>query len=151
MQIGLVILVVLLLGAGLLAILYILLERWPKLLPYLRAMKEMRCLRCLAVLGQSACRYLIYCTQLLLALSFCGITPTHQMLLAIPIYYLFVTITPTLPTVDLAVRGSIGVFALSHAAGDATVAIAVALLWLINTILPMLVGTFIHKKSKMLA
>lgn len=101
------------------------------------------------LVGISLCRYLVYATQLLLVLVFCGIKLRwDQYITIIPIHYLFVTLIPTMPVADAAVRGSIGVMIFSwYTDNSAAVAITFIMLWLINTMLPMLIGTLIRKKT----
>ncbi|MCM1034302.1 MAG: flippase-like domain-containing protein [Paludibacter sp.] len=90
-------------------------------------------------------RYTVYCLQLYLVLVFCGIEFTWiQALIAIPTYYVLITIMPSIPIADAAVKGSWSVIVFSAFSNNtAGIAIAAILLWVINTILPMLVGTFV--------
>lgn len=100
------------------------------------------------LIGWSFCRYVVYATQLLLVLLFCGVELTPlQFLIVIPVHYLFVTVVPTVPVADAAVRGSVACIIFgAYTANTAGVAIAMIILWLINTIAPVLVGTLIKKK-----
>ena len=99
------------------------------------------------LIGLSLLRYAVYGTQLLLVLLFCGVTLTPlQYLTIIPIHYLFVTVVPTVPVADAAVRGSVGVLIFSaFTSNSAGVAIAAIILWLLNTIVPTVVGTMVNK------
>ena len=99
------------------------------------------------LIGLSLLRYAVYGTQLLLVLIFCGVTLTPlQYLTIIPIHYLFVTVVPTVPVADAAVRGSVGVLIFSaFTSNSAGVAIAAIILWLLNTIVPTVVGTMVNK------
>ena len=78
-------------------------------------------------------------------MSFCGIVHSPlEALIAIPSYYLLVTVTPSVPIADAAVRGSWSVIIFSlFTQNIAAIAIAAILLWILNTILPMIVGTLI--------
>lgn len=102
------------------------------------------------LVGMSFCRYLVYATQLLLVLIFCGIElEMHQFITIIPIHYLFVTLVPTIPLADAAVRGSIGVMIFAwYTSNTAAVAITFIMLWLINTMIPMVVGTMMRTRTK---
>lgn len=93
----------------------------------------------------SLMRYIVYCIQLWLVMSFCGIVLSPlEALIAIPSYYLLVTVTPSVPIADAAVRGSWSVIIFSlFTQNIAAIAIAAILLWILNTILPMIVGTLI--------
>lgn len=98
----------------------------------------------------SLLRYSVWFVQLWLVMMFCGINFTFtQLLIAIPAYYVLITVTPGIPLADAAIRGSWSIIVFS-AFSDNTAAIAMAavMLWLINTIIPMLVGTLIRKKNK---
>jgi hypothetical protein len=98
----------------------------------------------------SMLRYSIWAIQLALTLHFCGVDMTFvQYLIAIPFYYMVITIFPSMPLLNLAIRGSwsliiFGVFTPNTAG----IALAVALIWLINTVLPMLIGSILYKNGK---
>jgi len=102
------------------------------------------------LIGISLTRYITYATQLLLVLIFCGVELLPwQYLTVIPIHYLFVTVVPTVPVADAAVRGSVGILIFSAYTGNtAGVAIAAIVLWLLNTIVPVIVGTFVGRQGK---
>lgn len=97
----------------------------------------------------SLMRYVVYASQLLLVLIFCGVELTPlQYLTIIPIHYLFVTVVPTVPLADAAVRGSVGILIFStYTSNSAGVAIAAIILWLLNTIVPTIVGTMVKKPA----
>ncbi len=103
--------------------------------------------RLVVVFGWSVLRYLTFCLQLWLVLLACDtafqVSPLHSpLLLAIPTYYLLVTLTPTLPAADVAVKGSWAIVIFSAVGGNvASITIATVLMWLINTVAPMLVGS----------
>lgn len=102
-----------------------------------------------ALVGMSLCRYVVYATQLLLVLIFCGVVlRPAEYAVVIPIHYLFVTVTPTIGVADAAVRGSVGAMVFSYFTDNtAGVVIAAIVLWLLNSVGPMLIGTFMQKKS----
>lgn len=97
----------------------------------------------------STLRYLVYACQLAMVLFFCGISLSPSaMLLLIPIYYMVVTILPCLPVADAAIRGSVSALIFSACTPDtAPVALAAILLWAINTLLPMLLGSVFFSAS----
>ena len=101
------------------------------------------------IVGLSFLRYITYCTQLLLVLVFCGVYLTPmQYLIIIPIHYLFVTVVPTVPVADAAVRGSVGVLIFSaFTANTAGVALAAIVLWILNTIVPAVIGTMVKQRE----
>ncbi len=100
----------------------------------------------------SLLRYLTFCLQLYLILIACDANYqlsiiNYQLLLAIPTYYLLVTLTPTIPAADVAIKGSWAIIIFSALGGNvASITLATILIWLINTLCPMLVGTFVRKK-----
>lgn len=100
------------------------------------------------LVAQSLVRYIVYATQLYLALRFCGVDLAPlTYLIVIPLHYLFVTLTPTVPAADAAVRGGVGALIFGFfTPNTAGVALAAIMLWLINSMLPMLVGTFVGEK-----
>ena len=103
--------------------------------------------RFLTTVSLSFLRYAVYCTQLWLVMVFCGINLSFaEVLIAIPAYYLLVTVTPSVPLADAAVRGSWSVVIFGVFCPDiAAIAVAAVLLWLLNTVLPMLVAAFMPK------
>lgn len=94
-------------------------------------------------------RYVCFSIQLWLVLYFVGVgIPIREALICIPLYYMLVTITPNAPAIDPGIRGSwaMVVFApFAICAPSATM--AAILVWVINTILPTIVGTFIRKNA----
>lgn len=98
----------------------------------------------------SLCRYIVYATQLLLVLIFCGVSlAPSQYAVVIPVHYLFVSITPTVAAADAAVRGSVGAAVFSYfTPNTAGVVIAAVVLWLLNSMIPMFIGSFMQKKSE---
>lgn len=98
----------------------------------------------------SLMRYVVYCFQLWLVLEFCGIhLGLSDALIAIPAYYLLVTVTPSVPIADAAVRGSWSVVIFSVFTDNIpAIAIAAILLWMLNTILPIIVSSLLPKHSE---
>ncbi len=99
--------------------------------------------------GWSALRYVTFCLQLWLVLMACDAHVCgYQLLLAIPTYYLLVTLTPTVPAADVAIKGSWAIVIFSAVGGNvASITLVTVLMWVINTICPMLVGTFVRQRS----
>lgn len=93
-------------------------------------------------------RYLVFSVQLYCVLYFCGVQLTlFQALVSIPAYYALVTLMPSIPVADTIFRGSWAILVFSFFTPNvAAVAMAVVLLWIINTVLPMLVGVFVKSK-----
>lgn len=115
------------------------------LLPYLT--KKISRKNMLMGLGFSVLRYIVWLVQLGMILYFVGIELDFRTLLvSLATYYLFVTITPSMPAADMAVRGSWLLVVLSdYTDQTAAIAMAAITMWLINTVLPMLAGTMVRK------
>ncbi len=104
----------------------------------------------LKILLVSLSRYSVFCVQFYLILWFFNVELSpFQALMSIPTTYLFVTFTPSIAFSDAAIRSSyavlfIGVFS------NQTVGIALAgiCIWIINFVIPMLVGSVIMIREK---
>ncbi len=96
-------------------------------------------------------RYLTFCLQVYLVLIACDAhyqptTINNQLILAISTYYLFITITPSIPVADVAIKGSWAIIIFSAIGGNvASITLATILIWIINTICPMLIGTLVKR------
>lgn len=91
----------------------------------------------------SILRYLVFCSQYYLLLRFFGITVSlSQALIAIPTMYLLITFTPSLAASEPAVRGSYAVLVFSiFSSNEIGIMLTGILIWLINFVVPMVVGT----------
>lgn len=92
----------------------------------------------------SCLRYLCFSAQLWILLYAFGVVLTPaQTLQAIPLYYLLVTLTPNMPAIDVGIRGAWGLLVFGHFVPEAAVGstLAIAAIWIINTILPVLIGS----------
>ncbi len=98
----------------------------------------------LGAMGWSALRYFVFSFQLYAVFLFVGasISPIDA-LISIPLYYLLVTVTPNMPVADLGIRGSWGVLLFSQFAPIPVITLAILLLYIINTILPTLIGSIL--------
>ncbi len=87
----------------------------------------------------SVARYGCWLVQFALALMWAGQSISFANLcVALPAYYLFVTLTPNIPVADAGIRGSWAVFILGFYGSDAPTAALVAVaIWFINTLLPV--------------
>ena len=104
----------------------------------------------LVSVGQSMVRLLCWCVQLALviyALGGLGELGTLGTIGGCAVYYLLVTISPSVPIAEVGVRGAwaIAVF------GTMNAALAGVLLWAINTLLPCAGWFFLRKNNKKLA
>ena len=84
-------------------------------------------------------RYLCFSLQFVLMLYAVGIRLSRgDLLIAIPSYYLLVTLTPNMPAADAGIRGSWAVFVFSlFTDAYPLAAIAAIGMWIINTLLPL--------------
>ncbi|MGN0234890.1 MAG: lysylphosphatidylglycerol synthase domain-containing protein [Paludibacteraceae bacterium] len=106
---------------------------------------------CGIILLQSLLRYICFSLQLWLILYACGVKlPLMVALVSIPLYYLFVTITPNMPAADVGIRGAWAVLVFGQYTHDvqANIIMATTCLWLINTLLPVLFGAVGIRCSK---
>ena len=102
------------------------------------------------LLGISLLRYSVFIVQLLLCLLFCGVQLRIQSMIAtLPLYYLLITVTPNVPAAEIAVRGAWAAVIFERFGSDVTAAaiIATLLLWLINTIFPLVIGTAVKRRQ----
>lgn len=100
----------------------------------------------LRLLWLSLLRYLCFSLQMCLALRFCGVClSASQWLVALPLYYLLVTVSPNIPAADFGIRGSWAIYVFGHFAPSSApaCAMAVLLMWCTNTVLPVIVGTLL--------
>ena len=87
----------------------------------------------------SVARYGCWLVQFTLALMWVGQPLVMaDMCVALPTYYLFVTLTPNIPIADAGIRGGWAVFTLGYYGVVAPTAALVAVtIWLINSLLPI--------------
>lgn len=85
-------------------------------------------------------RYLIWGLQLWAVLTFVNIQLTPlQALSSIALYYLVISIMPSLPAADVALKGGWAVIIFQQYTDNIpAIALAVSIIWIINTILPVL-------------
>ncbi len=103
------------------------------------------------VLLLSIVRYAVFSFQFYLLLQFFGINISYIVaIMLIAIIYFFMTIIPTIALTEIGVRGSVSIYVFKHhfeALGlwDSEIAIGVvsasSMLWLINLVLPAIIGT----------
>jgi hypothetical protein len=94
--------------------------------------------------GWSVVRYAVYSVQYWLLLRFFGIhTGLADGLAGIATIYLLQTVVPLPVVAGILVRGSLAVFVWTHFDADEPSCLAASfILWIINVILPALLGTF---------
>jgi hypothetical protein len=94
------------------------------------------------VLALSILRYLVFSSQLVILLNFCGIqAATFQLLLLCTVFFLVMWFLPSFALIELGVRGSVAVMLFQNVSDNISGALlAVVLLWIINVALPALIG-----------
>ncbi len=103
----------------------------------------------LQVLLLHLARYAVWMLQLWLILYFCGIelAPTEAFV-AIVSYYFCITVMPSVPAADVAFKGGWAVLIFSHFTEDIpAIAIAVTLVWIVNSVLPLALSFFMVQKT----
>ena len=92
-------------------------------------------------------RYTCWLCQFILLMLYYGMEVEIGMLfVALPTYYLLVTVTPNMPVADAGIRGSWAVFVLGHYGVAAPLAAITAVsLWFLNTVLPMVIYPMMRK------
>ena len=95
-------------------------------------------------LAQSLVRLLCWCVQLALVLYALGAYQSPITNYQLPIYYLLITVTPSVPIAEVGVRGAWAIVVFD----SMNAAFAGVLLWGINTLLPCLIWPFLRKNVK---
>ena len=95
-------------------------------------------------IGQSMLRYLCWAIQLALVLRLCGVAFSTAWWIEIPVYYLIVTIAPSVSVAEVGVRGAAALMVF----GTMEATLAGVVLWSINSLLAMLIGSFVKKNAK---
>ncbi len=140
----------------------------------IHALSQLKSRQLLTASAWTLLRYLTFCLQLYLILTACdtsfslftnhsSLTTNHSslftnhsslttnyssLMLALPTYYLLITITPSVPAADVAIKGSWAIVLFSALGGNVwSITLATVLIWLINTICPMLIGTFVKRTT----
>ena len=120
------------------------LRRWQSLIREIRFLEKLERSELSMVLGWSVVRYGVYSTQYLFLLHFFEINAGWVAGYAgIATIYLLQTIVPLPAIAGLLVRGSLAVFVWSYFGANEISSLAASfVLWIINLILPALIGTF---------
>jgi hypothetical protein len=107
-----------------------------------------------SITALSLFRYLVYSVQLLFWLIFFDVGEVLDLLPVLPLYFLFITLIPSVFLTDLGVRGSVAGFLFGMiSANVAGIIGAVFAFWVINGALPVLIGAslqFFGHRRKML-
>ena len=96
-------------------------------------------------------RYIVFCTQLALLLFALGeltLAGHWSLLFLIPVYYYVQALVPTVALSEIGVRGMILSFLFSPFLFESDVILVSFLIWVINLIIPGLIGLFFLLKAK---
>lgn len=99
----------------------------------------------------SLLRYLTFCTQLGILLFAIGDLELHHIVALftlIPVYYYIQTIIPTVALSEIGVRGLILLFLFSNLMVESEVILVSFLIWVINLIIPGLIGLIFLARTK---
>lgn len=103
------------------------------------------------VLFLAFARYVVFCLQLYCMLHFCSIDINlWQGVVSISTFYLFVTFTPSIAFSEAAIRGSYAVIFVGIFSGNSVgIALAGILVWLVNAVIPMIIGSVFFSKTRL--
>jgi hypothetical protein len=127
-------------------------RKWEHFKQYVLVFAKFSNIELFRILLLSILRYLVFSSQFFLLLIIFGADlPALQGLVLIPVIYLAMSLVPTLALTELGIRGSVSVFIIGlyferYGSGNADTELAIltssTLLWLINLIIPAIMGTF---------
>ena len=103
----------------------------------------------LRVLLLHLARYAVWMLQLWAVLTFCGIILCPQeAIVSIVSYYFLITFMPSVPAAEVAFKGGWAVLIFSHFTDEIpAIAVAVTIIWLINTVTPVVIGIAFRGKK----
>ena len=89
-------------------------------------------------------RYFIFSLQFIILFHVFGINISFMdAILSVMLIFFFITITPTITIAEIGVRGSVAIFVLGlFSSNDIAILSSTTLLWLINLIIPAIIGSF---------
>jgi len=104
----------------------------------------------LKVLSICLLRYMVYVSQYFLLLKFFGVEiDIFSAYISISATFMIVSIIPSIVLADFGIRGSVSLFILGvFTNSDAGIISAAFLLWLINLVIPSIIGSFLIFKTK---
>ena len=89
-------------------------------------------------------RYFIFSLQFIILLHVFGINISFMDAIhSVMLIFFFITITPTITIAEIGVRGSVAIFVLGlFSSNDIAILSSTTILWLINLIIPAIIGSF---------
>jgi hypothetical protein len=127
-------------------------SKFDKVNHLLEAISYISVKRLIVVSALSVSRYILYVYQYYFLLLFFGVEISmYEALVAIPINYLLVSITPSIAFAELGIRGSYAIIIIGAFTHNApAVALAGVTVWLINYVVPMIAGSLLLTAKKKL-
>jgi len=126
--------------------------KWERFSQYTNVFARFTSKELLGVLLLSLLRYAIFSTQFYLLLRIFGAElPVLQGMILIPVIYLAMAMVPTVALTELGIRGSVSIFVIGlyfdkFGSGNTDIELAIltaaTVIWLINLIIPAILGTF---------
>ncbi|MCF8229262.1 MAG: lysylphosphatidylglycerol synthase domain-containing protein [Bacteroidales bacterium] len=127
-------------------------KEWKKFRDHLKAFSYFNQRELLKILMLSILRYLVFCFQFFLLLQLFQVyVPYYYSMVLIPVIYLAITAIPTIALTEIGVRGSVSIYIIGlyfsmisteSLNTDIGIFSASSMLWLINIVIPALIGTF---------
>lgn len=96
------------------------------------------------IFAVNALRYVVFTTQLVLLLVYDDMSLFVDVFIVATIYYLTITLLPTINIVDIGVKNEIAVIAFGSLLTEPRIFTAVFVVWLLNTCLPSLLGLIVN-------
>jgi uncharacterized membrane protein YbhN (UPF0104 family) len=105
----------------------------------------------LEIILHSFFRYIVYVSQYYLLLVFFNLDISAiEAYISISITFMIVSIIPSIVLADLGIRGSVSVFLIGlFTSSEAGIISAAFLIWLINLVIPALIGSFLFYRTKL--
>lgn len=97
--------------------------------------------------GINAARYIVFSLQLFLLLNCANEKLKFDIMIQIPIYYFVITVIPAMRILDVGIKGSVAIYTFGNLLSYSQISLAIISIWLLNTIIPSLVGLAIFFKS----
>ncbi len=126
-------------------------KKWKKLYKYLRAFSLFNKKELMKVLIISILRYLVFTFQFYLLLKLFSVEiPFYQSFMLIAVFFLILTVIPTVALAEIGIRGSVAIYifglfferySLYASQIDIGIISASSALWLINIVIPAIAGT----------
>ena len=119
-------------------------------LKFIKSISDYKTTDMLSITGYSVLRFIVFSIQFFAMLQFFGVELNlFEAIVSIPTSYLFVTFTPSLAFSEAAIRSSYAVLIIGAFSDNvAGIAFAGFLLWVINFVLPMLIGSRLIVNTK---